>query len=104
LYHYKNETSYSFPTPINLFETTPKDENQQRPEVQIHLAIKNKQVLSMNEGEKRKLNAVLAKENTRRTIRMKTRVFLAMKTERASLQNKHDVIQPFIAANKIKEN
>jgi hypothetical protein len=36
--------------------------------------------------------------------RVKTRVFLAMKTERASLQNKHDVIQPFIAANKIKEN
>jgi hypothetical protein len=27
-----------------------------------------------------------------------------MKTERVSLQNKHDVIQPFIAANKTKEN
>jgi hypothetical protein len=29
-------------------------------------------------------------------------MFLAMKTERVSLQNKHDVIQPFIAANKKK--
>jgi hypothetical protein len=28
-----------------------------------------------NKGEKQKLNAVLAKENTRRMIRMKTRVF-----------------------------
>jgi hypothetical protein len=36
--------------------------------------------------------------------RVKTRVFLAMKTERVSLQNKHDVIQPFIAGNKTKEN
>jgi hypothetical protein len=27
-----------------------------------------------------------------------------MKTERVSLQSKHDVIQPFIAANKTKEN
>jgi hypothetical protein len=43
---------FSFPTPINLFETTPKDENQQRPEVQTHLATKNKQVLNKNEGEK----------------------------------------------------
>jgi hypothetical protein len=31
-------------------------------------------------------------------------VFLAMKTEHVSLQKKHDVIQPFIAANKTKEN
>jgi hypothetical protein len=35
---------------------------------------------------------------------MKTRVFLAMKMERVSLQNKHDVIQPFIIENKTKEN
>jgi hypothetical protein len=27
LQHYKHETIYSFPTPINLSETTPKDEN-----------------------------------------------------------------------------
>jgi hypothetical protein len=27
-----------------------------------------------------------------------------MKTERVSLQNKHDVIQPFITANKTKQN
>jgi hypothetical protein len=33
-------------------------------------------------------------------IRVKTRVFLAMKIERVSLQNKHDVIQPFITAKK----
>jgi hypothetical protein len=33
LHRYKHETFYSFPTPINLFETTLKDENQQRPEV-----------------------------------------------------------------------
>jgi hypothetical protein len=33
LHHYKNETFYSFPTPINLFETTLQDKNQQRPEV-----------------------------------------------------------------------
>jgi hypothetical protein len=31
-------------------------------------------------------------------------VFLAMKTERVFFQNKHDVIQPFIAANKTTEN
>jgi hypothetical protein len=35
---------------------------------------------------------------------VKTRVLLAMKTGRVSLQNKHDVIQPFIAENKTKEN
>jgi hypothetical protein len=29
LYHYKHETFYSFQTPINLFETTLKDEKQQ---------------------------------------------------------------------------
>jgi hypothetical protein len=33
LYHYKHETIYSFSTPINLFETTLKVENQQIPEV-----------------------------------------------------------------------
>jgi hypothetical protein len=33
LHHYKHETIYSFPTQINLFETTLKDEKQQRPEV-----------------------------------------------------------------------
>jgi hypothetical protein len=33
LHHYRHETFYSFPTPINLFETTPKDENQQISEV-----------------------------------------------------------------------
>jgi hypothetical protein len=33
LHHYKHETIYSFPTLINLFETTLKDEKQQRTEV-----------------------------------------------------------------------
>jgi hypothetical protein len=33
LHHYKHETIYSFPKPINLFEKTPKHENQQIPEV-----------------------------------------------------------------------
>jgi hypothetical protein len=33
LHHYKYKTVYSFPTPINLFETTPKDEKEQRSDV-----------------------------------------------------------------------
>jgi hypothetical protein len=33
LHHYKHKAVYSFPTPINLFETTLKDEKQQIPEV-----------------------------------------------------------------------
>jgi hypothetical protein len=33
LHHYKHETIYYFPTPINLFETTPKYKKQQRVEV-----------------------------------------------------------------------
>jgi hypothetical protein len=32
LHHYKYEIFYSSPTPINLFETTLKDNNQHRPE------------------------------------------------------------------------
>jgi hypothetical protein len=35
---------------------------------------------------------------------VKTRVLLAMKTEHVSLQKKHDVIQPFIAAKKQQKN
>ncbi len=53
---------------------------------------------------KQELNAVLAKENTRRTIRVKTRVFYAMKTECVILQNKYAGIQPYATANKTKEN
>ena len=49
---------------------------------------------------KQELNAVLAKENTRRTIRVKTRVFYAMKTERVSLQNKYVGVQPYATAKK----
>jgi hypothetical protein len=33
LHHYKHKMVYSFTTPINLLETTTKDENQQIPEV-----------------------------------------------------------------------
>jgi hypothetical protein len=33
LHHYKHEIIYYFPTSINLFETTLKDEKQQRPKV-----------------------------------------------------------------------
>ena len=51
---------------------------------------------------KPELNAVLAKENTRRTIRVKTRVFYAMKTERVSLPHKNARIQPYATANKTK--
>jgi hypothetical protein len=35
---------------------------------------------------------------------VKTRVFLEIKNEVYLLQKEHDVIQPFIAANKTKEN
>jgi hypothetical protein len=41
------------------------DENQHGLEVKIHLDTKIKQDLNKNQGEKRKLNAVLEKENTR---------------------------------------
>jgi hypothetical protein len=37
-------------------------------------------------------------------IRVKTRVFLAMKNEVCLLQKKFVGVQPFIAANKTKEN
>jgi hypothetical protein len=49
----------------NLFETTIFDESQHGPEVKIHLDAKIKQDLNKNQGKKRKLNAVLEKENTR---------------------------------------
>ena len=35
---------------------------------------------------------------------MKTRVFYAIKTERVSLQNNYDGLQPFITENKTKQN
>jgi hypothetical protein len=52
--------------------------------------------------EKPELNAVLAKENTRITIRVKTRVFYAMKTQRVSLPHKNARIQPYATENKHK--
>ncbi len=54
--------------------------------------------------ENQELNAVLAKENTRRTIELKTRVFYAIKTECVSLPHKNARIQPYATANKTKEN
>jgi hypothetical protein len=38
-------------------------------------------ILNKNQGKKQKLNAVAEKENTHWTIRVKNRVFLAMKNE-----------------------
>ena len=54
--------------------------------------------------ENQELNTILAKENTRRTIRAKTRVFYAIKTECIILQIKYAGIQPYATANKTKEN
>jgi hypothetical protein len=70
----------------------------------MHLDAKIKQDLNKNQGEKRKLNTVLEKENTRWTIRVKTRVFLVMKNGVCLLQKKFIGVQPFISANKTKEN
>jgi hypothetical protein len=53
--------------------------------------------------ENQELNVVLAKENTRRTIRAKTRVFYAIETECVILQNKYAGIQPKATANKKKQ-
>jgi hypothetical protein len=49
----------------NFFRNNSFEENQHRPEVQIHLDAKIKQDLNKNQGEKQKLNAVAEKENTR---------------------------------------
>jgi hypothetical protein len=85
-----------------FFKNNSFDEYQHRPEVKIHLDAKIKQDLNKNQGEKWKLNAVVEKENTHWTIRVKTRVFLAMKNEVCLPPNQHDVIQPFIAVGKWK--
>ena len=53
-------------------------------------------------SEKQELNAVLEKQNTRRTIRVKTRVFSAIKTECVFSKTNIAGIQPFITANKTK--
>jgi hypothetical protein len=60
-----HETFSLFQHHSNLFKNNSFDEYQHRPEVQIHLDAKIKQDLNKNQGEKRKLNAVLEKENTR---------------------------------------
>jgi hypothetical protein len=49
----------------NSFQNNSFEENQHRPEVQIHLDAKIKQDLNTNQGEKQKLNAVAEKKNTR---------------------------------------
>ena len=55
-------------------------------------------------SEKLELNAVLAKIERSLNIWVKTRVFYAIKTERVSLQNNYDGVQPFITENKTKQN
>ena len=57
-----------------------------------------------NSSERTRAKRNTRKENTRRTIRVKIRVFYAMKTERVSLQNKYVGVQPYATANKTKEN
>jgi hypothetical protein len=49
----------------NAFRNNSFEENQHRPEVQIHLDAKIKQDLNKNQGKKQRLNAVAEKENTR---------------------------------------
>jgi hypothetical protein len=49
---------------------------------------RNNKIWKKNQGKKRKLNAVLEKENTCWTIRVKTRVFLAMKNRLWLLKKK----------------
>jgi hypothetical protein len=49
----------------NFFIKNSFDENQYGPEAKIHLDTKIYQDLNTNQGENRKLNAVLEKENTR---------------------------------------
>jgi hypothetical protein len=94
----------SFPTPFEPFWNNSFDKNQHGPEVKIHLDAKIKQDLNKNQGKKRKLNAVLEKENTRWTIRVKNGVFLANEKQVHILQKKFVGVQPFISANKTKEN
>ena len=55
----------------------------------------------MNENQE--LNAVLEKQNTRRTIRMKTRVFFAIKTECVLSKTNIAGIQLYSIENKTKE-
>jgi hypothetical protein len=61
--------------------------NMDQRQKNIHLDAKIKEDLNKNQGEKWKLNAVAEKENTRWMIRVKKQS-----------------VQPFIAANKTKEN
>jgi hypothetical protein len=49
----------------NPFRNNSFEENQHRPEVQIHLDAKIEQDLNNNQGKKQRLNAVAEKENTR---------------------------------------
>jgi hypothetical protein len=56
---------FLFSNTIRTFLRQLFDEYQLRPEVQIHLDAKIKQDLNKNQGEKRKLNVGLEKENTR---------------------------------------
>jgi hypothetical protein len=60
-----HETFSRFQHHSNPFRNNSFEENQNRPEVQIHLDAKIKQDLNKNQGEKQRLNTVAEKENTR---------------------------------------
>jgi hypothetical protein len=55
---------FLFSNTIQTFLNNSFDEYQHGPEVKIHLHAKIKQDLNKNQGEKRKLNAVVEKKNT----------------------------------------
>jgi hypothetical protein len=58
----------------------------------------------MDFSQKQKLNAVLEKENTHWTIRVKNRMFLANEKRVNLLQKKFVGVQLFISVNKTKQN
>jgi hypothetical protein len=60
--------------------------------------------MNKNQGENRKLNIVLEKENTRWNYKNEKRSVLGKWKARQLLQKKFVGVQPFIAANKTKLN
>jgi hypothetical protein len=95
-----HETFSLFQHHSNLFETTlSMNTNIRGPNTPW---CKDKTRSEQNQGEKWKLNAVLKKENTRWTIRVKNGVFLANEKQVNLLQKKFVGVQPFITENKTK--
>jgi hypothetical protein len=60
--------------------------------------------LNTNQGENQKLNAVLEKENTRWNDKSEKLSVLGKWKVKKLLQKKFVGVQPFIAANKTKQN